>query len=187
MSDGYSINLFRSFLATLVCAGAVTRVGAADSPEINACGLLASEQISKVVDMPVNDGVRKDAGMQRDGSYSSTCVWVIGDDKDFLENPEAPLGGRRFVILNAMQWPKGSGLARTFLEAFHAAAMHGKIPSQPRPRSFGDEALWWGDGLAVRLGDISFGLSVFVPGHLQSHPGEFEERLAPSILKALGD
>ncbi len=187
VSDGYSTNLLRCFVAVLICAGGVTCLHAADSLEIDACALLTADEISKVLAMPVNDGVRKDAGMQTNGSYSSTCVWVIGNDEDFLENPNAPLGGRNFVILNAMQWPQGSGLARTFLDAFHAAAKHGEIPSQPVPRSFGDEALWWGDGLAVRSRDTSFGLSVFIPGRDQQHPGQFEEQLAPAILKALGN
>src|SRR5690606_41909354 len=102
----------------------------------------------------------------------------------------APASSRRpsFVMLNAMQWPVGKGLAGRFLQEFRDAAAHGELPSSPLPRDIGDEALWWGDGLAVRKADVSFGLSVFIP-HLKSAakrpPGMFEEQLAPYILKRL--
>ena len=185
MSDDCSRRLMQSLWLMVVCASATTRIDAAESLQIDACALLTTDQISKVVGMPVAEGARKDAGMQQNGSYSSSCVWILGDDPDFVENPDAPLGGRSFVILNAMQWPSGSGLARKFLEAFHDAARHGEIPSKPESRRFGDEALWWGDGLAVRQGDTSFGLSVFIPDRPRSLSGQLEEQLAPSILEAL--
>ena len=89
--------------------------------------------------------------------------------------------------MNAMQWPVGSGLADTFLDAFRKAAASGEIPSQPVPRDFGDAALWWGDGLALRVGDVSVGISVFVPSLKLQPPGDragyYEERLAAHVLK----
>lgn len=164
-----------------------TQAGIAGTPEIDACSLLTTAQISRVVGLPVSEGVRRDQGLQQDGSYSSACVWVLRREAARPEDPLAPLGGRSFVILNAMQWPAGSGLARTFLEAFHAAAAKGEIPSKPVPRQFGDEALWWGDGLAVRVRDVSFGVSVFLPDGPPRSAGSFEEKLAPSILQSLLD
>ena len=56
------------------------------------------------------------------------------------------------------------------------------------PRDFGDAALWWGDGLALRLGDVSVGISVFVPSlkaQRAERAGYFEERLAVHVLEAL--
>jgi hypothetical protein len=172
-----------AIMLVATCASSQSTIAA--SLEIDACKLLTATEISEVVGLPVENGIRKDEGMQENGSYSSACVWVIGREKDFLEDPEAPLGGRQFVILNAMQWPHGSGLARQFLEAFHEAAANGELPSKPTPRTFGDEALWWGDGLAVRAKDVSFGLSVFLPKRSPKRPGELEERLAPLILQRL--
>jgi len=133
----------------------------------------------------VGDPQRKDTGLEPDGSYSATCVWVLHTGQPDTENPDAPLDGESFVILHVMQWPAGSGLARNFLESFREAARTGDIPGKTSPRNFGDEALWWGDGLAVRKHDVSFGLSVLFPGKKVDHPGAFEERLAPYILTRL--
>ncbi len=153
--------------------------------QIDACSLLSSAEISKVIGLPVDSGRRQDSGFESNSSYSSTCIWVVQPDKPMTPNPAAPLGGKSFVILNAMQWPAGSGLARTFLDAFHEAAANGEIGMKPAPRKFGDEALWWGDGLAVRKGDVSFGVSVFIPGSKPKRPALFEEQLAPHILGQL--
>jgi hypothetical protein len=158
---------------------------AAEVIQVDACALLTPAEVTQVIGLPVSSGVRRDQGLQPNGSYSSTCVWTINIDLEEPKNPRAPLGGRSFVILNAIQWPAGSGLARTFLEGFHAAAANGEIPSKPVPRKFGDEALWWGDGLAVRVEDVSFGLSVFMPKKKAPRPGHYEEQLAPRIVERL--
>jgi len=158
-----------------------------DEPNIDACRLLLPAEISTAIGFRVSDGQRADDGPQPDGSYSSTCVWTIVDDVAPIDRT-SPLGGRSFVILNAMQWPAGSGLASTFLDAFRRAAEAGEIPSMPSARELGDEALWWGDGLAVRRRDTSFGLSVFISRSATQpapYAGAFEERLAPLILKRL--
>lgn len=152
---------------------------------IDACALLRPSEISGVIDLPVGEGVRRDAGIESNGSYSSTCVWTIEPGKDVPADPAAPLEGRRFVILNAMRWPAGSDRASTFLQAFREAAASGEIPGTPSPREFGDEALWWGDGLAVRKREVGFGISVFLPEAEQKHPGTFEEQLVPHILRRL--
>ncbi len=96
------------------------------------------------------------------------------------------MSGKRFVMLLAMQWPPGSGLAHTFLDSFNKAAAEGAIAAKPSARDFGDEALQWGDGLAVRKGDVSFGISVFLPGAgTRESMGIIEEKLAPMILRRL--
>lgn len=171
-------------LATEVSAAEAAPASAA-SLHIDACALLLPSEISQVIGLPVDAGARNDAGMESTGAYSSACVWTIQREEAPSPDPTAPLNGKSFVILNAMQWPPGSDLARTFLEAFRKAAAHGDIPNQPSPRSIGDEALWWGDGLAVRTGDVSFGISVFLPGRVATRPGAFEERLVPHILRRL--
>lgn len=152
---------------------------------IDACALLITSEISQVIGLPIEAGTREDAGLQSNGSYSSTCVWRIKLKKVVPVDPTAPLGGQSFVILNAMQWPAGSGRAHEFLDAFRSAALKGEIPGKPSPRPFGDEALWWGDGLAVRRNDVSFGISVFMPGLGLKSTGTFEEKLAPQVLRRL--
>lgn len=170
-------------LATLSGAG-FSAARAAGSPlEINACELLTSAEISTAIGLPVDNGRRQDEGMSRDGQYSSTCFWTIEPGK--APDATAPGKGRRFVILNVQRWPAGKDMAKKFLEAFHESADKGIIPNKPAPRKFGDEALWWGDGLAVRRGDVSFGISVFMPQRGVPRTSQVEEQLAPHVLRRL--
>lgn len=172
--------------ALLLCA--LSRTAAAAEPAvaqpIDACALLSASDVAQVIGRDVEQGQRHDLGLQEDRSWSSTCVWKVKQPQA-AEDPTAPLGGASFVILNAMRWPAGSGLARSFLDAFRDAAARGEIPSTPVPKRFGDEALWWGDGLAVRRGDVSFGVSVFVPALPGTRRGQPEEQLATRILRQL--
>lgn len=157
-------------------------VQGAAPPRIDACALLAPEQIAGVIGQPVEPGLRQDAGLETNGAWSSSCIWTLSAERAAPRNPAAPLGGRSFVILNAMQWPTGSGRAHEFLDSFREAAAEGVLGSAPSPRHFGDEALWWGDGLAVRRHDASFGLSVHLPNAPPKVRGLPEERLAPLVL-----
>lgn len=174
-----------SLLATALPSAGAGR----DSPisGINACSLLDAETITKVVGLPVEPGVRRDTGRETSGAYSSTCLWVIRFAGSEVHDPDAPLGGRGFAILNVLTWQTGSGLAGTFLDAFHDAAKTGLIPSVPEARPFGDRALWWGDGMAVAVADVSFGLSIYTPALEPAYPGEFEESLTPEILRQLAE
>jgi len=175
----------------LVALLAATATGGAESAPpgtmatIDACSLLDVDDIRAAVGMPVDSGVRRDSGLESNGAYSSSCVWVLRPNVSAAPDPSKPLGGRSFVIMNAMQWPAGSGLAHTFLDSFRQAAADGEIPSQPQARHFGDEALSWGDGLAVRQRDVSFGVSVFIPGESKQRRDALQELLAPSILRRL--
>ena len=161
---------------------AVTGAGAKTVPAIDACSLLTAAQIEGVIGHAVDPGVRRDAGLESNGAYSSACVWTLRAEKGLPRQASAPLGGRSFVILNAMQWPAGSGRAHEFLDSFREAAASGVLPHAPLARRLGDEALWWGDGLAVRQREVSFGLSVHLPGTPPAKAGAWEERLAPLIL-----
>jgi hypothetical protein len=148
------------------------------APAIDACALLQAEQIARVVGEAVEPGVRNDAGVESNGAYSSSCVWRLSAEKSQARP-------RSLVILNAMQFPPRSGRAHEFLDAFREAAASGVLPRAPSARKFGDDALWWGDGLAVRRRDVSFGLSVYLPKTPAERPGAREERLAPLILAQL--
>lgn len=174
-------------LGSFLLGAHVSGAGAASAAkvaEIDACTLLTAAEISRAIGLPVDAGVRRDAGLQKTGAYSSACLWTIQTQTPAPHNPTKPLNGKSFVILNAMQWPAGSNLARTYLEDFREASANGVIDAKPVPKSFGDEALWWGDGLAVRKRDVSFGVSVFMPG-VSKRPAEMEEKLAPHILRRL--
>jgi hypothetical protein len=170
-----------------VAAIALSSTGVAHAAQaalLDACSLLSSAEIFSVLKLPVETGTRADAGFESDGSYSSSCIWTVATEKQPALDPTAPMGGKRFVILNAIRWPAGSDRAGAYLEAFREASRKGDIDHTPQPKRFGDEALWWGDGLAVRRGDVGFGISVFVaekPEVLES----FEEALAPLVLRHL--
>lgn len=156
-------------------------------PQIDACSLLSPADIATALTVAVNDGMRSDTGLEATGAYSSTCMWMINRSEPTMPGDENEKGRPSFVIVNAMQWPLRSGDARKFLQAFHDAAKQGDIPHQPSARNFGDEALWWGDGLAVRVRDVSFGISVFMPSENSKPRGLAEEQLAPTILARLAD
>jgi hypothetical protein len=185
--------LIAAFIGTLGVAALVAPAPVADAQpaqapvlQINACALLLSPEITQVIGLPVAPGVRHDDGLVPNRSYSSSCLWEVRTPTPGPADPDKPLGGKSFVILNAMRWPSGSALAHTFLDSFRKASLDGTIPGKPSPRNFGDEALWWGDGLAVCKGDFSFGISVFLPGSGDKGPkGALEERLAPLILRRL--
>lgn len=178
-----SRTLMGGALAGLTACLMAAQAFAADQ-QINACDLLEPAEVTKALGHKVGNGERRDQGMQNNGAYSSSCIWTI-EDKNATTDPSKPFGGRSFVILNVMQWPTGSDQARTFLDSFRQAADHGVIPSQPDSRKFGDEALWWGDGLAVVKDHRSFGLSVFMPGLQVKKPGEIEEKMAPHVLRRM--
>lgn len=161
--------------ACLHVTAALAREPAADehAAEINACGLLSVDEIAADVGWRVNPPERNDLGTIADGAYSSVCIW------------KAAASDGQFVILNAVRWPRGKDMARSFLDAFHAAAERGDIPRKPVARALGDDALWWGDGLAVRQGDVSFGISVYPPSS-EHDPGTIEAALARRILTRTG-
>ncbi|USI77618.1 hypothetical protein [Sphingopyxis sp. USTB-05] len=97
-----------------------------------------------------------DDGPTRDGAYSSTCVWEVHVESASRSS------ARRLILLNAMRWPNGRDPGK-FLHAFRAAAKDGMIPHALEPLAIGDESFWWGDGVAVRTGRISYGVSVLIP------------------------
>jgi len=168
-----------------LAAAAASSGGAAAAATINACELLQSSEISRLLGGFAAEGVRMDAGTESNGAYSSSCVWVLHATKPAQPETKLALRGRDYVMLNAMQWPAGSGRAGSFLQSFHEARESGVLAGDLVPKRFGDEALWWGDGLAVRRRDISFGLSVRRVARGAVAPGSAEEQLAPLVLQRI--
>jgi len=58
------------------------------------------------------------------------------------------------------------------------------VDAKPIPVKAGDDALFWGDGVAVAKGDISFGVSVHV-GTDKKAEQAMEEALARKIVPKL--
>jgi hypothetical protein len=146
---------------------------------IDACSLLSTAEIHKALQREVSDPQRSDSGYVQSAAFSSTCMWTVTLDS------KAAVSKRRIVILHAMRWPRGHAVS--FLEQFYEASRNGDLPRKPVPRNLGDGALWWGDGVAVFKGDVSFGVSVLVEGINLEESGRIEEALAQQILRKIGD
>ena len=169
--------------ATLAGASFATGSAAEVPKEINACALLTDAEVSAALGVPVEAGQRRDSGVTADGAFSSTCLWRVSADKD-AKDPKRPLGGARFAILNAMAWSKTGKGPASFLQSFRDAARDHIIDNTPVPLKIGEESLWWGDGVAVRKGDMSFGMSVHLVDGRERERG-MSEALAAKVLKRL--
>jgi hypothetical protein len=180
--------VFRHCWLILLVLTAYRSAGAAGAPDaaedeviptIDACSLLPTAAIHDALKREVGKPQRSDSGYVAGGAFSSTCMWTVSLDRS------AGTSKRRIVILHAMRWPTGK--AGTFLEQFYETAANGELPRKPVPRNIGDDALSWGDGVAVRKGDVSFGISVLVEGISLEQSGRIEETLARQVLRKVGD
>ncbi len=167
---------------------------AATSPNapVNACALLTDDEVSSTVGAKVTPGERRDdgeVGGKGDyaplGTYSSTCFWQFSADAMGEGDPTRPMSGKRFAILNVMAWPVGGTDSAKFLQSFRDAFKHDIIPSDPVPVDIGDEGLWWGDGVAARIGHKSFGISVYLQNGDKPTQRKMEESLARKIAARL--
>lgn len=157
--------------------GASTPEPTARVAPIDACSLLSPAHVSQITGWSVEPHVRNDLGYTKEGAYSSTCMWK-----------RAPRGEGRpsFVILNALSWPVDrAGGPASFLQAFRNAATDGTIARTPIPLRLGDESLWWGDGVAVRRRNVSFGVSVWIRSEPSTRRRPLEEALAKRVLESL--
>lgn len=158
--------LILGMIAAAPAADGLTTVSVART--IDACTFLSRAEMAHSIGMSVSSGARRDAGqVQEDGfqgSYSSTCIWK-GYDKTEESNDNVLGGNASYVILHMIASPAGSGTPSRFVQSFRDASQDGTIAATPASLGIGDEALWWGDGVAVRKGDVSFGLSVHIANH----------------------
>ena len=173
--------------AVLILGGSSLPAAAKETPrEINACDFLKTEEVEAALKLKIQPGMRRDMGLNESGdeaftnSYTSTCLWRIGPKNAQPADPNLPLGGASFVVLNVMQWPAGSGGGKKFLKNFRDAAKSGEIGQEPVPLKIAEESLWWGDGVAVSKGDRGFGISVHLVGGRDQERG-LEEALAKKI------
>jgi hypothetical protein len=177
--------MIRAIAAAAVLAGladGAQSVGTA-SPR-DACSLITAEEVSAAVGAKVGPADRQDSGETPDGAYSSTCIWKMAGGPKLSDRADAPFGGTGFAMLNTITWPGGADAAKKYLEDFRAAARDNLIDNTPVPVKAGDEALWWGDGVAVRKGSVSFGVSVHTTTD-KAAERKMEEALAKTIAERL--
>jgi hypothetical protein len=156
---------------------------AAPMPKLDACALLTAAEVANIVGGKVGDGVPNDSGTINDGAYSATCVWKLPTAGNVEIDPDVPLKNVSFAMLNAISWPAGSAGAKDYLESFRNAAHDKIIPADPVAlKQLGDEALWWGDGVAVRKGNISYGISVRIVNGTPANVRAMAEALARKIV-----
>lgn len=180
---------------------------AAQAPAFDACALLTPEEVTKIVGMKVDPPRRSDSGKGKEGTYSSTCIWR-GPDKlepaglwakakatvaGWLGWEDAParppsdmqMAGVNFVILNAIAWPAGSDGAKNYIEDFRASARAHLIDNDPVSVGIGEEAIYWGSGVAARKGSTSFGVSVRFAKQDKKAQRAMEEALAKQAVTRL--
>jgi hypothetical protein len=175
-------------LAAFAAFGISAGANAADAPKVaalDACSLIAPADVAAVTGGKIARGERNDSGETNEGGgYSSTCIWIVDGLAKLPETQDAPFGGASFAMLNTIVWPSGSGLAKKYVNDFRDAAKQDLIDATPIPVKAGDDALFWGDGVAVAKGDISFGVSVHV-GTDKKAEQAMEEALAQKIVPKL--
>lgn len=148
---------------------------------IDACTLLTRSELSTLLGMPVEAGVRHDDGLTSEGAYSSTCIWKVRNERLLKHDSNASLAGADFAILDVFSWSSRRS-AETFLQSFKTAAERNLIPMHPVALDIGDDGIWWGDGVAVRRGAVSFGISVVLHSADRDKRRAWEESLAEDIL-----
>jgi hypothetical protein len=168
-------------LIPVLCALAIAGGSQAAPASPSACSLIDKDEVAAAVGGKIEAAEPNDSGTTEDGAYSSTCLWKVTGLPALPAKPDAPFNGAAFAMLNTITWPAGSGLAKKYLEDFRDAAKQNLIDQTPVPVQAGDEALWWGDGVAVRKGDVSFGVSVHV-GTDKKAEQAMEETLAKKIV-----
>lgn len=178
-------------LMAVILGSLLSTVAAAKEPAgIDACSLLSAGEVRKAVGHDVQAGERHDSGAfspsdePGPAAYSSTCLWRIKLDGEAPVDPDPSIAGANFVMVNAIRWPAGSGGSQHYLQSFRDAAEDGSIDQEPSPVAIGDEALWWGDGVALRKGEASVGVSVHLAGEREKERG-LEEALAKLIAGRL--
>jgi hypothetical protein len=147
---------------------------------IDACTFLQTGALKKSLGQRVLPGTRTDDGFTVEGAYSSTCYWQID------HSTHSPARSRlspasKLVLLNVMHWPTAAATTH-FLQSFRDASADHTIDHQIVPiNGLGDEALWWGDGVAMRIGQLSFGVSTL---HVARSEAE-RRRVAESLARLI--
>ena len=139
---------FRSarLLILLLLATALPGHAAETAAEIPACPLLSDDALAEAFGKPVTAAEQPPSGGGPGAGRMTTCLWTPAD---------GGLGAT--VSLIVWSWPPGHPGAAGYLEAFRAS----EYADRPVPETIaiGDDAVWDGDRLHVRKGDVSFTLA----------------------------
>ena len=120
---------------------------AAPAAAIPACPLLTIPEVTAALGVPVEAVEQEPSGGGEGEGRMTTCLWT-------------PVGGRLGSTLSLVvwSWPPGDYGAAGFLEALRAYAK--EDPDRPvETLPVGDDALWDGDRVYVRKGDVNFTLA----------------------------
>jgi hypothetical protein len=133
-------------LAILLLLATLPAHAAETAAEIPACPLLSGDAIAEVFGKPVTAAEQPPSGGGPGAGRMTTCIWTPAD---------GGLGAT--VSLIVWSWPPGHPGAAGYVEAFRASGYPDRAP--PETVAIGDDALWDGDRLHVRKGDVSFTLA----------------------------
>ena len=137
----------RYLLLTLLLPFAAAPAHAAEAPaDIPACPLLTTTEVGAAFAETVEAAEQAPIGGGAGRGRQTMCFWM-------------PAGGAlgATVSLAVWSWPPGHPGAAGSIEAIRAVA----DPEYPRPETvaIGDDAVWDGDRLHVRLGSVVFTLA----------------------------
>ena len=139
----------RTLAALALCAGLAPPAAiAAVAPTVPACPLLAVEEVSATLGIAVEAAEQPPSGGQEGQGRMTTCLWT-------------PSGGRLGATLSLVvwAWPPGDVHAMGTLAAIRGAAAD--FPDRPPPETvaIGDDAVWDGDRIHVRAGQVTYTLA----------------------------
>lgn len=132
--------------ALLLALAAPPAIGAEAPPDIAACPLLTTAEVGTAFAETVEAAEQEPLGGGEGRGRQTMCFWT-------------PAGGTlgATVSLAVWSWPHGHPGAAGSIEAIRAVADPGRPP--PETVAIGDEAVWDGDRLHVRLGSVVFTLA----------------------------
>lgn len=139
----------RPLAALALCACLAPWPAFADvAPAIPACPLLTVAEVSATLGVAVEAAEQPPSGGGEGEGRMTTCLWT-------------PSGGRLGATLSLVvwTWPPGNGRALGYLAALREAAAD--FPDRPpfETVAIGDDAVWDGDRLHVRQGEVTYTLA----------------------------
>ena len=152
-------------LATLVAAGCSDESGKSGTvaASLDACALLTVEDFNAVFARTFNaDKPGPSGGGGANQGAMMSCAWV-SPGAEVAGKPMASLNNTYFTNLIVWSWPAGSGGSDSYMKSFVDAAKTYNQPA-PVPVTLGDAALWGGETMHVKKGDVTMSLSLTGPG-----------------------
>lgn len=133
-----------AFAAALLLAASTGPVRAASAAEIAACPLLTADEVAEAFGQPLVAAEQAPTGGSDGEGRKTACLWT-------------PEGGRLGPTLSVIlwSWPPGGPHALGYMQALVAAGAQFPDLPAPEPLDIGDAALWDGNSLHLRKGDMT--------------------------------